>query len=316
MEKKMNDKLFDLVIVGSGPAGLSAAIYAARAELNFIVIDKSPVSGGQVINTYEVDNYPGIDGVSGMELSKSFRAHAEKLGAEFRTADIERIEQSSEECNGTKIFNIVIDNDEIIRTRTLIIATGVRNRKLEVKGEKEFSGKGVSYCATCDGAFFRNKTVAVAGGGDVAVEDAIFLARQCKKVYIVHRRDEFRAAKTLVSSLKTLENVEIIFDSTIEEIYGEKLVKGIRIKNVKSGVEKEIEVNGVFIAVGTVPESGLVKDMVKLEDNGSIVAGEDTMTSMPGIFAAGDVRTKPLRQIVTAAADGANAVTAVEKYLM
>lgn len=298
---------YDVVIIGSGPAGLAAAIYAERAELNSIVIEKNVVSGGQVLTTYEVDNYPGVKGIGGYDLGMKFRDHADGLGATFVEDEVVRIETED------KTKKVVCENDTY-ETSTVIIATGASHRKLGVPGEEEFSGMGVSYCATCDGAFFRNKTTAVVGGGDVAIEDAIFLARLCKKVYLIHRRDELRGAKSLQKKLMSLENVEIIWDSVVDAIVGEDKVESIAVSNVKTGEKKNLELQGVFVAVGISPNSRMFEGLVEM-DGGYIKAGEDCVTSCPGIFAAGDVRTKGLRQIVTAVADGANAITSVERYL-
>lgn len=301
--------LYDVIIIGSGPAGLTAAIYAKRAQLNLIVIEKAGMSGGQIINTYEVDNYPGIPGVGGFDLGIKFREHVDNLGAEFVTGEVTSLTLEGE----TKV--ITLDNGNVYRSRSIVIATGGAPRHLEVPGEAKLSGMGVSYCATCDGAFFRNKTVAVVGGGDVAIEDAIFLARICKQVYVIHRRDQFRASKSIVSKLLTLENVTILWDSVVEAINGEEQVESIDVKNLKSGDRKTYDAAGIFIAVGYLPNSVVYRSIVAVNDAGYIIAGENCMTSVPGIYAAGDVRTKDLRQIITAAADGANAITAVEKYL-
>ena len=302
--------MYDLLILGSGPAGLTAAIYAARAELKTIVIEKAPMSGGQVINTYEVDNYPGYPGITGFDLSMKFREHCDHLGAKFINGEIKSLTVE----DGIK--TVTLENNESYQAKAVIIATGAIWRKLGVPGETELSGLGVSYCATCDGAFFRNREVAVVGGGDVAVEDAIFLARLCKKVYVIHRRDEFRAAKVLCTRLSALENVEVIWDTTVEQINGKDMVESIRIKNKKTSEEKELAVAGVFIAVGMIPNSECFKDVIDLDKGGYIIADETGKTNVPGIFAAGDIRTKELRQIITAAADGANCVTSVEKYLL
>lgn len=304
------ENILDVVIIGSGPAGLTAAIYASRAELKGLVIEKSSISGGQIINTYEVDNYPGIPGISGFELANRFREHCDRLGMEFTEGEVSKVTAAED-----GIKTVVLEDGTEYRTKTVIIAGGVENRKLEVPGEEELAGMGVSYCATCDGAFFRGSEVAVVGGGDVAVEDAIFLARLAKKVYVIHRRDEFRAAKSLVRRLMEMENVEIIWDSVVEQIDGSDVVTGIQIANKKTGEKRKIPLEGVFVAVGNRPLSGAYADVVELDANGYIKAGEDCQTSVPGIFAAGDIRTKPLKQIITAAADGANAITTVERYL-
>ena len=285
--------VYDLIIIGSGPAGLGAAIYAQRARLDTLVIEKAMVSGGQVLTTYEVDNYPGLPGIGGYDLGLKFREHADKLGAQFQEDQVLKVEDDGPD--GTKRVVCVNGTYE---AKALILATGAVHRKLGIPGEEEFGGMGVSYCATCDGAFFRNKVTAVIGGGDVAVEDAIFL----------------RAAKSLQESLMALENVEILWDSVADSILGDGKVERLVISNVKTGEKQELPVQGVFIAVGITPESSAFAGLVEME-NGYIKAGEDGKTSAPGIFAAGDVRTKQLRQIITAAADGANAVTSAERYL-
>ncbi|OUQ14957.1 thioredoxin-disulfide reductase [Lachnoclostridium sp. An14] len=300
-------EIYDVVIIGSGPAGLAAAIYAERAELNAIVIEKNVVSGGQVLTTYEVDNYPGVRGIGGYDLGMKFREHADSLGADFVEDEVLCIETEG------KVKKVVCAG-QTYETKTVIIATGAGHRKLGIPGEEELSGMGVSYCATCDGAFFRGKTTAVIGGGDVAIEDAIFLARLCKKVYLVHRRDELRGAKSLQKKLFSLENVELVWDSVPERIEGENKVEKLVVSNVKTKETKELELQGVFVAVGINPNSAPFEGLVEME-NGYIKAGEDCATSCPGIFAAGDVRTKGLRQIVTAVSDGANAITSVERYL-
>lgn len=304
---KEEQDMFDLVIVGTGPAGLAASIYARRAELNMKVIEEKPMSGGQIVDTYEVDNYPGIPGVNGFDLAMKMREHAEKLGVEFTNEAVTELDVSGD-------VKKVVTNNDTYEAKTVIVATGAMHAKLGVPGEEEFAGQGVSYCATCDGAFFRGKTVAVIGGGDVAVEDAIFLSRMAEKVYVVHRRDELRATKTLQTALFALDNVEMIWDSELVNITGDGPVSSIRVRNKKTEVENEIAVNGVFIAVGINPVTSLLDGKVDM-DRGYIVANEDCATKLPGVFVAGDARKKQLRQIITAAADGANAVTSVENYL-
>lgn len=301
--------MLDVIIIGSGPAGLTAAIYAKRAELDCIVIEKAGVSGGQIINTYEVDNYPGTPGINGFDLSMKFREHCDRLGATFVTGEVVEFKLEGD----TKV--VVMDDSKEYRAKTVIIATGGVPRHLNVEGETKLSGMGVSYCATCDGAFFRKKTTMVVGGGDVAVEDAIFLARICEKVYVVHRRDEFRANKSSVAKLLAMDNVEILWDSVVEEIRGDEMVQAVNVKNVKSGENRLLDTQGVFIAVGYIPNSDTYKNVVATDQGGYIIAGENCESNVPGVFAAGDIRTKDLRQIITAAADGANAITAVERYL-
>lgn len=300
--------MYDIIIIGSGPAGLSAAIYAQRACLDTIVIEKNGISGGQVLNTWEVDNYPGFPGVTGFELSRQFREHANKLGARVVQDEVVQVELSG---NVKK----VVCEEETYEARCVILASGAHHRTLEVPGEEELRGAGVSYCATCDGAFFRGRTVAVVGGGDAALEDAIFLARMCEKVYIVHRRDKLRGAKRLQERLQALENIEFVWNSETAAIEGDGQVEALRLRQTKTGEEKRLDVDGVFIAVGIAPESELYAGQLELDEQGYIRADESGQTSVPGVFAAGDVRTKALRQILTAASDGANCVASAERYL-
>ena len=306
--------MFDLIIIGSGPAGLSAAVYAKRAGLNMLIIEKNPVSGGQIIDTYEVDNYLGIPGVNGFDLAMKFREHADKLGAEFADGIVTGIEKLQGE-NGKTVFKVNTENASY-ETRTVVIAAGAHHSKLGNPGEEEYIGKGVSYCATCDGAFYKGKVAAVNGGGDVAVEDAIFLARFCEKVYLIHRRDELRAAKILQDELFGLPNVEVIWDSVVQEIKGEDKVTTLRVKNLKENTDSDLNVDGIFVAIGIHPTTESFANIVECDENGYIIAGEDCATNVPGIFAAGDCRKKRLRQIVTSVADGANAVTAAQDYLI
>ena len=299
--------MYDLIIIGSGPAGLGAAVYGKRAGLKLLVIEKSPVSGGQVLNTYEVDNYLGMPGMNGFDMGMEFRKHADKLGVEFLEARV----LSVKEEEGCKV---VQTDTESLRTKTVILATGAEHAHLNVPGEEELSGMGVSYCATCDGAFFRNKRVAVAGGGDVALEDAIYLSRTCEKVYLIHRRDELRGAMVLQEELKSLPNVEILYSHVVERIQGEDMVESLLIRDLKSGEEKNLSVSGIFIAVGIHPNTELLQGMTACDEAGYILAGEDCATEVPGIYAAGDVRKKPIRQIITAVADGANAAVSAGNY--
>ena len=301
--------MFDVVIIGSGPAGLTAAIYGRRAGLSVLVLEKAPMSGGQLINTYEVDNYPGLQGMSGFDMGMKFREHAESMEAEFAEGEVLEIRLHGE----TKE---VVTKNHVYEARAIIRAAGATHSRLDVPGEEELRGRGVSYCATCDGAFFRDKITAVAGGGDVAVEDAIFLSRFCKKVYLIHRRDQLRAAEMLQQKLFALSNVEILWDSTVEKISGLEQVEHISIRNKQTGEESELKVDGVFIAVGIRPQSESYTSLVEMDEMGYLVAGEDCRTNVEGIFAAGDIRTKDLRQVVTAVADGANAVNSVQKYFL
>lgn len=309
MSERSGQEMKDVIIVGSGPAGLAAAIYAKRAGLDMLVVEKNYTSGGQVLTTYEVDNYPALPGINGFDLGMKMREHADGLGAEFVEAEV------TEVVSEGAVKRVVTDNGTY-EAAAVILAMGAHHAKLEVPGEEELSGMGVSYCATCDGAFFKDKDVAVVGGGDVAVEDAIFLARTSRKVYLIHRRDSLRAAKSLQEKLTVLPNVEMIWDSVAERILGNGQTEGLVLRNVKSGEEKELAVQGVFVAVGIRPNSGDICKEAAKDEKGYYIAGEDCATSVPGIFAAGDIRTKQLRQIVTATADGANAVAGVQNYLL
>lgn len=256
-----------------------------------------------------MDNYPGLPGINGFELGVKFREHADRLGAKFLTAEVKDIiiEETVKK---------VATSEGTFQARALILAMGAVHRELGVPGEKELAGMGVSYCATCDGAFFKERTVAVVGGGDVAVEDAIFLARGCKKVYLIHRRDELRAAKSLQERLFSCENVEILWNTVVQEINGEDHVESIKVKNVTTGEQNCMDMDGIFVAVGILPNSEIVRGLVDMDEGGYILAGEDGATNRKGVFAAGDIRKKSLRQIVTAVSDGANAVTSVQEYLM
>ena len=303
------ENIYDLAILGAGPAGICAAIYATRAKLNTIWLDKKFVQGGQIVDTYEVDNYPGLPGITGLDLGEAMAGHAAKLGMKPQRETVRSIEAEQ----GIKVIRTKKNE---YRARTVIIACGATHRHLGIPGEEELSGMGVSYCATCDAAFFQDRTVVVVGGGNVAVEDAILLSRTCKKVYLVHRRDELRAEKILQECLFACKNVELIWDSIPLSIEGTDKVEALKIQNKKTQEESFIETDGVFIAVGIVPGTEKFKDLVKLDEAGYIVAGEDGITSEPGIFAAGDIRTKNLRQVVTAVADGANAVASVQRYLL
>jgi len=302
---------YDLIIIGSGPAGLSAAVYGKRAGFDVLIMGKDPMSGGQVLNTYEVDNYLGMPGINGFEMGMKFRQHAEDTGVVFDHAEVTGISDAGD----VKVIAARDgDVEKSYEARAVIIATGASHALLQVPGEERLTGHGVSYCATCDGAFFRNKTVAVVGGGDVAVEDAVFLSRICEKVWLIHRRDSLRAARSLQDTLFQCQNVEVLWDSVVEEICGQEKVESIKLRRSKEGRTEELPVAGIFIAVGIRPNTELLQNIVTFDEGGYIIAGEDCATQAPGIFAAGDVRTKQLRQIVTAVADGANAVASVEKY--
>lgn len=306
---KEREIMFDLLIIGSGPAGLGAAIYGVRAGLKLAVIDRSPISGGQVLTTYEVDNYLGLPGISGSDMCERFREHADKLGVSFLMAEVESVEDCGEK-------KIVYTDEGNYEAKAVILATGATHAMLGLEGEKKLAGMGVSYCATCDGAFFKGKTVAVVGGGDVAVEDAIFLAGICEKVCLIHRRGELRAADALQKKLMTLTNVEIVWNSEVIQIQGEDMVEAIAVYNNETKESQELDVKGVFIAVGVIPNTEIFKGLIDMDGKGYILADESCVTSVPGIFAVGDIRKKQLRQIITAVADGANAINSVQAYLM
>lgn len=303
------EEIYDLAILGAGPAGICAAIYATRGKLNTLWLEKKFVQGGQIVDTYEVDNYPGLPGITGLDLGETMVNHAEKLGIKPKREPVLSIEEE----NG---FKVICTKKNRYMAKAVILACGAAHRQLGIPGEEELSGMGVSYCATCDGAFFQDGIVAVVGGGNVAVEDAILLSRTCKKVYLVHRRDELRADKVLQDKLFKCANVEMVWDSVPTVIEGTDKVEDIKVHNVKTDEGKTIAVDGVFIAVGILPNTEKFKALVDLDEGGYIIAGEDGVTSTPGIFAAGDIRTKNLRQVVTAVADGANAVASVQRYLI
>lgn len=299
--------MLDTVIIGAGPAGMTAGIYAARAELSHLILEGGLMSGGQIVNTSEVDNYPGLKGIGGFELAMKFREHCDLCGVHFSESRVTEVKRQEDG------FLVSSENGEPLLAKTVLFATGATPRRLYIPGESEYAGKGVSYCATCDGAFFKEKETAVIGGGDVAVEDALFLSRICKKVYLVHRREEFRAAKALVNRLRACGNVELVLSSVPVRITGDGQVRGLVVKG--NAGERELPVSGVFIAVGMVPNTGLLKELVSLDEAGYVIAGEDCRTDAEGIFAAGDLRTKKLRQVITAAADGAAAIREIEAYL-
>lgn len=301
--------MYDLVIIGSGPAGLSAAVYAKRACLSVLVIEKEAFAGGQMVYTEEVDNYLGLNAKSGFELAESFKQHALDLDVSFAEGAVEKIVPKDGK------WSLHMESGEDIETKTVLLATGATHRKLGVPGEETFAGVGVSYCATCDGAFFQGKSVAVIGGGDVALEDALYLANICEHVYLIHRRNELRGTKVLQNQVFANEKITFLGESEVTEITGDKQVSGISVHNKVTDETKELSVAGIFIAVGMEPQSDLYAPLLSLE-HGYVPAGEDCATEKDGLYVAGDVRTKRLRQIVTAVADGANAVHSIQEYLM
>lgn len=296
--------MLDVVIIGSGPAGLSAAVYSKRANLNVLVVEKVYFGTGQIAKSHQVDNYLGLLGINGYDLGEKFRVHAEQLGVEFKNGEAEYFEALE---NGWKIQ---LKSGEVLETRTVIYAAGAIHRHLGIPGEQEYTGKGVSYCATCDGAFFRGKNVAVIGGGDTALDDALLLSDMCSKVYLVHRRNEFRGSASTVERLQAKENVEFVLEAKPSAIIGTDMVERLELEDGRT-----LEVDGVFVAVGMVPMTNPVKDVVDFDANGYIVADETGKTAVNGFFVAGDIRTKGLRQVVTAVSDGANAATSAEQYI-
>lgn len=308
--------MYDSIVIGSGPAGLSAAVYAKRANVSVAVVEKEYEGTGQIAESENVNNYLGLPNSNGYELGEKFREHALSLEVPFLEKEVVQIVPLG--MVKDRVYEITFDDGTKELAKTVIYAAGAYPRKANIKGEAEYAGKGVSYCAICDGAFYKNKTVAVLGGGDTALDDARYLADICEKVYLVHRREQFRGAQSTVELLKKRENVEFILKEQVTEIFGEKKIAGIRLQSGKT-----LKVNGVFVAYGSIPQSELVKDIVKLDEAGYVVAGEDGVTctadgtkKQPGFFVAGDVRTKKLRQVVTAVSDGANALNSAIEYLL
>ncbi len=296
----------DIIIIGAGTAGLSAAIYALRAGKSVLLMEQLTY-GGQIINTPEVENYPGIKSISGFDFAQGLYEQAEALGAELKYEQVTGIEDG-------EVKKVKTSGGEY-ECKAIILATGAKNRPLGLDKETEFIGSGISYCATCDGAFFKGRVVAVNGGGNTALEDALFLSNYCKKVYLIHRRDEFRGEAKQVDKLKERENIEFVLNSTITELLGEDELKGVRVHDKVSGEDKDIELDGLFIAIGQMPENAAFAPLVELDKGGYIVAGEDCRTNVDGIYAAGDCRTKTVRQLTTAAADGAIAALAACAYI-
>lgn len=299
--------MYDILIIGSGAAGLSAAVYASREMLKFAVIEKIFMGTGQIAESEQVDNYPGLYALSGYEIGEKLREHAVALGTEFINGDVAGI------IPVENYYQLKLTNGKTFDTKTIVFAAGAAHRKLGIKGEDEFTGRGVAYCAVCDAAFYRDKTVAVVGGGDSALGEAMLLSKFAQKVYLIHRSESFKANKLIQERIKNVPNVEIILNTQVLEIIGDKKVEKIKISQENS--EKEISLDGVFVAIGSKPNSELLANLVELDKGGYVVADEDGVTSAKGIFAAGDVRTKKLRQVITAASDGANCVISAEEYL-
>ena len=296
----------DIVIIGAGTAGLSAAIYALRAGKSVIIFEQLAY-GGQIINTPEVENYPGIKSISGFDFAQGLYEQAVALGAELKFEQVTGIEDGA-------VKKVKTSGGEY-ECGAIILATGAKNRPLGLDREQELIGSGISYCATCDGAFFKGRAVAVNGGGNTALEDALFLSNYCSKVYLIHRRDEFRGEAKQVEKLKAKENIEFVLNSTITELVGDDELSGVKVLDKVSGESRLIEVDGLFIAIGQMPENAAFAPLITLDGAGYIVAGEDCKTNVEGIFAAGDCRTKTVRQLTTAAADGAVAALAACAYI-
>jgi thioredoxin reductase (NADPH) len=301
---------YDMIIIGGGPAGLTAGLYAGRGRFKTLLLEKL-ITGGQVMTTDQVDNYPGFpEGITGYELSQRMRDQAERFGVEIRSAEVIGLKP------GTPHHTVVLEGGEEIVGRTIIIASGAQPRRAGFPGEVQFTGKGVGYCATCDGALYRDETIAVVGGGDTALQDAVFLTRFAKKVYVIHRRDQFRGAKLYQEKVFSNDKIEVIWDTVVTQIKGDKNVTGARLKNVKTGQESNLAVTGVFVFVGIQPITGwLGRDLLDMDEFGFIKTDDTMTTTIPGIYAAGDVRIKFLRQISTAVGDGAVAAFSAEKYL-
>ena len=304
----MNGHVYDMLIIGGGPAGYTAALYAARAGMDVIVLEKLS-AGGQMALTHQIDNYPGFpDGIDGFELGERMQQQAERFGAKTEYAEVNAMNLSANP-------KVVETSEGTFLGKTVVLATGANPRPLGIDGESKFANRGVAYCAACDGPFYKGKTVAVVGGGNSAVADALLLSRIAEKVILIHRRDSLRATKVYHKALEEAENVEFRWNSTVTELLGDSKLSGIRIQNVHSGETEELPLDGLFISIGRQPVTDLVKEQLVLDKNGYVVADESTQTTIPGVYAIGDVRTKALRQVVTAIADGAIAVHGAEEFL-
>ena len=296
--------MWESLIIGSGPAGLGAAIYGKRAGLSVLVAEKEYMGTGQIAESGQVDNYLGLVGKSGYDLGEIFLEDAQKLGVEFYEGEAVAFEKKENS------WSVLFENGEVIKAKTVIYGAGAKHRPLGLPEEADYAGKGISYCAICDGSFYRGKSVAVLGGGDTALDDAVYLADVAEKVYVIHRRKEFRGAAVTVAKLREKENVIFVLEHQVKEIIGEQKVTGVVLEDAAV-----IDVNGVFVAYGAVPQTDLLKKFAVLDDSGYVRAGETGETALEGLYVAGDARTKKLRQVVTAVSDGANAATAVAEYL-
>ena len=300
----------DVLIIGSGPAGLAAAIYTGRAMLSTVVCERDYMSTGQIVESDCIDNYPGLPNIEGYELGEKFKAHAQAYGTEFIEDEVIKIEKSA---NGS--FVIKFKSDNLLSVKAIIYAAGASHRKLGIDGEFALRGAGVSYCAVCDGAFFKDKTTVVIGGGDTALGDALLLSKICKQVFVIYRGEKLRAAKSLQNKANDTVNIDIIYNAIHTSFNGDKHLSSISLKNTKTGKTAELNAEGAFIAIGSNPNSQILKGLVELDKSGYVVADETGKTSVSGIFVAGDVRTKALRQVVTAVSDGANAAISAENYI-
>ncbi len=301
-------QVYDVLVIGGGPGGYTAALYAARANLSVMVLEKL-TPGGQMGTTDVIDNYPGFpEGVGGFELALQMQKGAQRFGAQTQLSEV-----ISVELGGT--VKQVRTQDGTYQARTVVLASGAHPRELGLSGEQELRGRGVSYCATCDGMFYRGKTVAVVGGGNTAVSDVLYLSRLCQKVYLIHRRDQLRASKVYLDPLQQAENVEFVWDSQVQELLYGDVLTGVQVRHKKTGEIREIPCDGLFVAVGHVPNTELYQGQVELDQAGYVLADETTRTNLPGVFAVGDLRKKPLRQVITAASDGAVAAHFIEEYV-
>ena len=305
----MKAAVYDMLIIGGGPGGYTAALYAARAGLSAVVLEKLS-AGGQMAQSHRIDNYPGFpEGIDGFDLAERMQQQAERFGAQTEYAEVYSLDLKSDPKRADT-------SEGIFYGRTVVLATGAGPRELGIPRERDLTGRGVAYCAACDGMFFKGKTVVVVGGGDSAVAEALTLSRVAEKVILVHRRDSLRATKVYHEALEKAENVEFRWNSTVVQLLGEKKLSGVVLKNVQTGEETELPCDGLFVSVGRKPVTELVEGQLELDRSGYVVAGESTVTNIPGVYAVGDMRTKKLRQVVTAVADGAMAVHMAEEYLM
>lgn len=306
----MSKPIYDVIIIGGGPAGLTAGLYTSRAKLKTLLVERM-IMGGQVMTTTKVENYPGFPGgIDGPDLMVRFQEHCQEFGLEVTNGEVEALRDEGKE----KI--VTVDGEEL-HAKTVIITTGAEPRKIGAPGEQEFTGRGVSYCATCDGAFFRDATIAIAGGGDTAAEEALFLTRFAKKVYLIHRRDELRATQILRDRLQRNDKIEILWNSAVARCEGDASgLKAVELTDTAGGENRRLEIEGLFVAIGVVPKAHFLADVLDIDDEGYILTDSECRTSMSGVFAAGDVRKKILKQIATAVGDGAVAAIVAEKYLM